>query len=351
MKESVEAEPQYYWYLGSGDERCGGFTLEQLVVLWQDGTLSDSTYVWTEGMSEWKTISAIAYLHQALVDGAPPSANEADQEDNNRVVELGDEASEFKAEYQQRLEKKRKRQRAKLNRLARQAKENNAAVYVTGLPTDTSENEVFEVFRKCGIIKPDSETGEPKIKLYRDETTGMLKGDGLVIYALRPSLENALQILDGSEFRPGSKLLMHVREAEFSDQLSDWRAPKRSKPANVSSAEFVARALSWNDGLDDGRGLKIVILKHVFDTSDPLVKSDPDFYETLKADIQEECEKIGPVDKVTVFARNSEGPVGVKFVNAADAEQCIEVMHGRWVCPSSSSRMDENRPRVAIRIL
>ena len=37
-------------------------------------------------------------------------------------------------------------------------------------------------FSKCGIIKEDPVSHDPKIKLYRDKATGFLKGDGLVTY-------------------------------------------------------------------------------------------------------------------------------------------------------------------------
>ena len=42
--------------------------------------------------------------------------------------------------------------------------------------------------------------GEPKLKLYRD-INGVLKGDGLCCYLKVESVQLALQILDGSDFR------------------------------------------------------------------------------------------------------------------------------------------------------
>jgi hypothetical protein len=57
----------------------------------------------------------------------------------------------------------------------------NTSVYVTGLPDDATTEEVAAVFGRCGLLKED-DAGAPRVKLYRDKATEMLKGDGLVIY-------------------------------------------------------------------------------------------------------------------------------------------------------------------------
>lgn len=44
-----------------------------------------------------------------------------------------------------------------------------------------------QVFTKCGILKEDDD-GKPRIKIYRDKATGMIKGDGLVTYLKEPSV-------------------------------------------------------------------------------------------------------------------------------------------------------------------
>ena len=46
---------------------------------------------------------------------------------------------------------------------------NNTNVYVTGLPTSNFNLEMFaNLMKKCGLIKPDEKTNQPKLKLYFD---------------------------------------------------------------------------------------------------------------------------------------------------------------------------------------
>lgn len=72
----------------------------------------------------------------------------------------------------------------------------------------------------------DAFSGKPKVKLYKDEN-GKLKGDGVVTYALQPSLENALKVLDETEFRLGTGMRVHLEPARF--QLKgDQFVPKKT---------------------------------------------------------------------------------------------------------------------------
>jgi HIV Tat-specific factor 1 len=71
----------------------------------------------------------------------------------------------------------------------------NPNVYVTGLPLDVTIEEVKAYFEKCGIVREDFETFQPKIKLYRSDD-GSLKGDALISYWKEESVHLASQILD-----------------------------------------------------------------------------------------------------------------------------------------------------------
>lgn len=55
----------------------------------------------------------------------------------------------------------------------------NTAVYVTSLPDDVDEDELYDVFVKYGVIAEGIQDGKPRIKLYRDDE-GNFKGDALI---------------------------------------------------------------------------------------------------------------------------------------------------------------------------
>jgi len=64
---------------------------------------------------------------------------------------------------------------------------------------------------------------------------------------------------------------------------------------------------------------------------DPIeAKLEPNFYQSLKNDVEQECSRFGEVISVKVFERNPEGVVAIKFANSLSASRCIEVMNGRY---------------------
>lgn len=190
---------------------------------------------------------------------------------------------------------------------------------------------------KCGILVPDPRTGRARIKIYRDEQ-GRVKGDALATYALRPSVLNAVEILDGALLREGGPAV-RVAEASF-----DHKQPRTQRSADVSEArvesaqeaaprlsvrDYVQEKMSWDDEDNNAANSKlssasrIVILKNVFDAD----KAD---YQLIREDMQEGCEQIGDVEKITVFEGNEHGVVAVKFRSIESCLRCIQVMNGRW---------------------
>jgi len=96
----------------------------------------------------------------------------------------------------------------------KERKSKNTAVYVTGLPLDTEQDEIIERFSKCGVIEED-EDGEPKIKLYAEDD-GSFSGDALVVFFKEDSVTLAVNLLDEAELRLGQPhTTMRVSKADF----------------------------------------------------------------------------------------------------------------------------------------
>ncbi len=244
----------------------------------------------------------------------------------NSIVEASAKPDGDVAAMQEAKRLSRKRRRA-ANRLRKRAA---TSVYVTGVPKDATVDEIAGYFSKCGIILPSSEDGRPRVKLYKTES-GKLKGDALITYALAPSVENAVQLLDGVPLRFGGTNMSvqpatfeHKDQAETHEVLNKALDGAKRPRRDGGSQAIVEEALSWaEDGQEQSRAPRIVILKNVFNPND----AD---YSVIEEDMHEGCADFGEVEKITVFERSPEGAVAIKFATAAAATQCIQVMDNRW---------------------
>lgn len=86
----------------------------------------------------------------------------------------------------------------------------------------------------------------------------MGKGDALVRYAKEPSVDLALQFLDGEEIKPGwpvqiSRAKIDPSKFENSQGVSSKKFMQK-KVAKIA----MERALAWNEDIDDGREISIL---------------------------------------------------------------------------------------------
>jgi HIV Tat-specific factor 1 len=237
--------------------------------------------------------------------------------------------------------KKRKHHKAKFR-----AKNAAKWIYVTGLPRDTNEEEVEKHFSRVGIIELDPETQHPKIKLYRhkgdDGTEEELKGDASICYAREESVDLAFRILDEGYFRPTAKTLegmfpLAVTPAKFEkkgDVILQANKPRVAEAKRKVAKLAAMQAIGWDEG-DNGRitgglkGLRIVVLKHMFTLS--MLQTDETILDKLERQIRKECSELGDVEKITVFSKNPQGVILVKFVQPAAATEAVKLFHGKCI--------------------
>ena len=220
-------------------------------------------------------------------------------------------------------------------------------IYVTGLPLDTNESEVGKFFGKVGLLDLDPENQKPKIKLYRykegDNVTdklgksyaakcGSLKGDCSICYARPESVDLAIQLLDESHFRANLETKISVQRAKF-EQHGEYKAKRVSEVKRKVVRLAKLQAVGWDEAEDNGRitgglkGLRIIVLKYVFNPS----KNDNDdiYLHGIESNIRKECEQWGNVEKITMFARNPDGIVIVKFSQPLAASQAVDTFNGQ----------------------
>lgn len=177
------------------------------------------------------------------------------------------------------------------------------SVYVTGIPPDATVEELKNTFSKYGVIMEDLETGEPKIKIYRDEN-GVSKGDALVSYFKEESVPLAVDLLDDSELRPGdSSTKLNVQKAVFKEKEPvEKKKSTTGKLKAKKNIQKLQRKFDWVEeegGKKQEKFSKIVILKNMYTQEE--LDTDPTLLLELKEDVREECEKLGEVTNVILY--------------------------------------------------
>jgi hypothetical protein len=277
------------------------------------------------------------WVHEALYLATNPQVPQKSIPNSNKQTNI---SSSFQNTKQSKTNKKQHKPKFS----ARKAR---CWIYVTGLPDDCMEEEIAETFSKVGILDLDPETQKPKIKLYRHKDgvrAGAPKGDASICYARPESVELAIQVLDGTAFRhsapSASSLVMNVQPAKFEqqgDRFDDSRGRISNAKRKVAKLATM-QAMDWDEGEYNGRltggrkGLRIIVLKHVFRPSQ-FENADEEEENRLVAALAEhvklECEQWGTVEKITVFSKNPEGVVVIKFTQPGAASEAVHRFNGR----------------------
>ncbi|KAF2970166.1 hypothetical protein GQX73_g3366 [Xylaria multiplex] len=259
----------------------------------------------------------------------------------------------------------------------------NTAIYVTGLPLDTTVDEVQEVFsRKCGVIAEEIDSGRPRIKLYTDDK-GSLQGDALIVFFKPQSVEMAIMLLDDTNFRYTASGLssgrMRVQAAESKYKKTHYdkegegdagngggqhgtdnptasdnnggahnhitgTGKPRDKARDQDKQKIIkrtqkldAKLADWDDDDDSPFSApqletnapkgRVVMLRHMFTLRE--LEEDPAAMLEIKEDIRDECAKLGTVTNVILYDLEEDGIASVKFGTPEAAAACVDLMDGR----------------------
>ena len=351
---------------------------------------NDEAYESDGGTRYVKDLRTGNWVHEALLDRARTAAQAPSSEVPTKLSSPPSKRPAPSSATDALPTKKKKSKGAKFS-----AKRARNWIYVQGLPPDTTEDELIAFCGKAGILDLNPATQRPKIKLYRvapsalganaiaapheSSPLGPCKGDASVCYARPESVSLAVTLLDEASFRPtateGLQFPVRVEPAKFEARpplpstdagggddapstVSALPPPIRPRVSNAQRrvAKLAARqAVDWDGGDYNGRltggrkGLRIVVLKGAFDPADlrrpasegnVAAKEEDARFAALEKDLRDECEAHGDVEKMTVFARNPEGVVVIKFAKPAAASAAVQAWNGRtsWKHAAASGR-------------
>ena len=160
-------------------------------------------------------------------------------DDEKPKVGNKDESKDLMDE-ERRQQRKMKKLRHKMNKNKRWFEAKHNYIYVENLPTDVTEKELADEFRKCGAIKLEAATGEDAIRLYKDNS-GRLKGDARIGFVKPESIELAVQMMDGSSFRGDEDHILKVSEAVFEQKGEDYRPRKAQKVDKLTQLQVKSK--------------------------------------------------------------------------------------------------------------
>ncbi|EAQ93398.1 hypothetical protein CHGG_01633 [Chaetomium globosum CBS 148.51] len=372
------AEEAEYWSFPTNleefdqDERISYSKLDNKYIAVQD---DGTEFEFDQGLKRWIPMIDEALIEEQQKGYMMPNVDEEDARQGStqgrkRKMDSNDREQDNNHNSKDRSSKSAKRHG---NRGPSQPKQ-NTAVYVTGLPSDATAEEVAELFsRKCGVIAEEIDSGRPRIKMYTD-ADGNFKGDALIVFFKPQSVEMAIMLLDDTDFRFGSSATpkMHVQAADMSYKKTKYDggdakpgeanndnnnnitrssdASAADKRSNQDKAKIIkktqklsAKLADWSDdehadgdpmtgapahtGSGSSKHDRLVILRHMFTLEE--LREDPTAMLDIKEDIREECAKLGPVTNVVLYDEEEEGIVSVRFRTREAAEACLRLMHGR----------------------
>lgn len=211
------------------------------------------------------------------------------------------------------------------------SEEKNTKVYVSNLPLDLTEEEFVNFMQKCGLVERDPTTQKMKVKMYMDKDQNCFKGDALCTYIKIESVDLALKLLDGSDFK-GNKISVERAHFQMKGEYNPALKPKKKKKKELEKLKKMQQKLfDWRPEKFIGERSKherIVIVKNLFSPSD--FDNEVQLILDYQQDLREECSKCGEVRKVVLYDRHPEGVAQITMKEPEQADAVIQLINGRW---------------------
>ncbi|CAK1553324.1 unnamed protein product [Leptosia nina] len=209
--------------------------------------------------------------------------------------------------------------------------EKNTKVYVSNLPLDTTEEEFVDLMQKCGLVERDPSSQKMKIKMYMDKEQNCFKGDALCTYIKIESVDLALNLLDGSDFK-GNTIKVEKAHFELKGAYNPSLKPKKKKKKELEKIKKMQQKLfDWRPEKFIGERSKherVVIVKNLFHPTD--FDKEVQLILDYQQDLREECGKCGDVRKVVIYDRHPEGVAQITMKEPEQADAVIQLINGRW---------------------
>ncbi|KAJ0173837.1 hypothetical protein K1T71_010986 [Dendrolimus kikuchii] len=211
------------------------------------------------------------------------------------------------------------------------SEETNTKVYVSNLPLELTEEEFVNFMQKCGLVERDPATQKMKVKLYEDKEQNCFKGDALCTYIKIESVDLALKLLDGSDFK-GNKVKVERAHFQLKGEYNPALKPKKKKKKELEKIKKMQQKLfDWRPEKFIGERSKherIVIVKNLFSPSD--FDKEVQLILDYQQDLREECSKSGEVRKVVIYDRHPEGVAQITMKEPEQADAVVQLINGRW---------------------
>lgn len=212
-----------------------------------------------------------------------------------------------------------------------QTQEKNTKVYVSNLPLDINEEEFVNFMQKCGLVERDPKNQKMKVKLYMDKDQNCFKGDALCTYIKIESVDLAMKLLDGCDFK-GNKVKVEKAHFQLKGEYNPALKPKKKRKKELEKLKKMQQKLfDWRPEKFIGERSKherIVIVKNLFQPAD--FDNEVQLILDYQQDLRDECGKSGEVRKVVIYDRHPEGVAQITMKEPEQADAVVALINGRW---------------------